>query len=248
MTRINGTQSSFIDQKIDDKVENIRIGRVQQVFEHSSTDDQSNFEVDVKILGEDVQHRAIPHQQESNDEISVPTVGDKVIVEYRQGAKTQPIARNAVYTNEDRPPLGKAGMSRKRITSDDSPAGPGDLFVESYTDYDVNPAQTNPDNAQSINEAWVRIAKKADDSDADDLPVSIEIRESPKDDSAEVKMSINSVDGHESNPTWGIKFDLKTGEFKILDAGGYGIVSDGYGNFTWHHESINESNGTSDSL
>lgn len=248
MTGLDRSQSSWTDQKIDRKIQNPRIGKVQEVFEHTQDDDKSNFEVDVKILGEDVQHRAIPYQHESNNEIVVPTVGDKVIVEYRQGAQPQPIARNVVYTNRDRPPIGRAGMWRKRIASGDSPAGEGDLYIESYTDFDVDPAQTNPKPSDGVEKSWVRIAKKTADGDTDDLPVAIELLDSPKDDEAHVTIELNSIDGQESGPSWGLKLDLKTGEFKLLDSEGYGIVSDGQGNFTWHHETIDESQGTTDSL
>ena len=36
----------------------------------------------------------------------------------------------------------------------------------------------------------------------------------------------------------GIKLDGESGGFKLLDEGGYGIVSDGSGNFKWHHSDV----------
>ena len=251
MTGINQSDSSFIDDKIDNKVQNPRIGRVQEVFEHLQEDDQSNFEVDVQIIGEDVQHRSIPYQHESNNEIVVPTVGDKVMVEYREGRTLQPIARNIVYTNKDRPPVGRAGLWRKRIDSDDSPAGPGSLYVESYTDYDVNPAVTDPQESGTVEESWVRIAKKAEDDEeieSDTLPFEIEVLDAPSSDEAHIKLEVNKFDGMDTSASWGLKLDVKTGQFKLLDSEGYGIVSDGSGNFTWHHEDIDFSEGTTDSL
>ena len=247
MTTIDNNQSSFIDQKVDQKIENVRIGKVQQVFEHGNADDASNFEIDVTIIGEDIQHRAIPYEHLSADEIHVPKVGDKVMIEYRQGSKTQPIARNIVYTNLDRPPVGKAGMWRKRVPSGDSPAGTGDLYIESYTDYGVDQATTDPRGEDPV-ESFVRIAKKTDESAESDMNASIEIRDKPEQDSAEVLVELNRVDGVWSSNTWGLKFDLKTGEMKLLDGKGYGIVSDGQGQFTWHHENVNFSEGTTDSL
>lgn len=251
MTGINPSDSSFVDGRIDNKVQLPRIGRIQEVFEHTEADDKTNFEVDVQIIGEDVQHRTIPYQHESNNEIVVPTVGDKVIVEYRDGQVLQPIARNIVYTNKDRPPLGRAGMWRKRIDSGDSPAGPGSLYIESFTEYDVDPAQTDPQDHGSVEESWVRIGKKVQDDageDGEDLPFEIEVLDAPASDEAHIKLELNKVDGMDSSVSWGLKLDVKTGQFKLIDSEGYGIVSDGSGNFTWHHEDIDFSQGSTDSL
>lgn len=248
MTGIDSDQSSFIEDKIDKATQNPLIGKVRQVFEHVDDGDDSNFEVDVEIIGENIQHRAIPYQHEANNEISVPTVGDKVIVEYREGRKLQPIARNIVYTNKDRPPIGRAGMWRKRVDSDDSPAGPGSLYIESYTDYDINPAETNPQENGTVEESYVKIAKKETDDQSGSLPFEIEVLDSPSSDDAHIKLELNKVDGQDSDNSWGLKLDLKTGEFKLLDGSGYGLVSDGSGNFTWHHETIDFSEGTTNSL
>lgn len=247
MSNLDQSEASYIKRSAQNAVENARIGRVAQVFEHVENDDYSNFEVDVVILGDDIQHRSIPYQQPANGEIIVPSVGDKVVVEYREGESALPIARNVIYTNEDRPPVGKAGMWRKRIESGDSPAGSGDLYLESYTDYDIDQSITDPDDG-IVEESWVRIAKKANDNDTSDLPVDIELYDSPSTDEAHVTIELNKVNGADSTPSWGIKFNLKTGEMKLLDSQGYGIVSDGAGNFTWHYESLNESVGTTDSL
>jgi len=35
-----------------------------------------------------------------------------------------------------------------------------------------------------------------------------------------------------------MKFDIKTGEIKIVDPEGYGITSDGFGNFEWEYKTI----------
>lgn len=47
----------------------------------------------------------------------------------------------------------------------------------------------------------------------------------------------------------GMTFNFDTGEFTILDGDGYGIESEsGTGSFTWHHESIDFSEGTTTTL
>lgn len=42
----------------------------------------------------------------------------------------------------------------------------------------------------------------------------------------------------------GFLFDPNDGSFKLLDEGGYGIVSDGQGNFTWYAKDVNTTNNT----
>lgn len=251
MGRFDRRNSAHESRKIQKSLQNPKFGRVVEVFEHQHDNDYSNFEVDVKVLGEEKQHRAIPYLAAANNEIRVPTVGDIVVIEFRDGEKKVPMARDAVYTNSTRPPKGNAGMWRKRIPSGTSPAGDGDLYIESYTLYDDSPAVNNPDDL-TAERSYVRLAKKSGDDDdpddGDDLPMSIELVDNPADDSADVFIRLNKEDGSDSAETWGLRFDLKTGEFKLLDASGYGIVSDGAGNFTWHHETIDESTGTTTSL
>lgn len=42
----------------------------------------------------------------------------------------------------------------------------------------------------------------------------------------------------------GMQFDPSNGSFKMLDEGGYGIESDGSGNFTWYAKDVNTTNST----
>lgn len=57
-----------------------------------------------------------------------------------------------------------------------------------------------------------------------------------------VSMTRQPTDGED--PDMGVELNLTNGEFKIGDGDGYGIESDGSGNFTWHHENVNFSKGT----
>lgn len=73
-----------------------------------------------------------------------------------------------------------------------------------------------------------RIAKKsADDADPS---ATLEIDDSGADTLVKVK--------GEGAPM-GLELNLSTGEFKLGDGAGYGIVSDGSGNFTWYEQSLN---------
>lgn len=248
MSRFDRTESGFVSSIVERTTQNPRIGKVTRVYEHTDDADSSNFEIDVTILGEeDIQHRSIPYQSNSDNQITVPTVGQKVMIEYRAGEKKQPIARGAVFTNRDRPPLGKAGINRTRVPSGTTPAGDGDLYIESYTEYDGDPATTDP-NDLTAQKAFVKIAKKELDDDETTLPASIEFIDDPQSDESTIAVRLNMDNGSASSATWGVEFDMKTGSFKLLDANGYGIVSNGNGDFTWHYDTISYSENTTTSL
>jgi hypothetical protein len=254
MSRDSATQAAQISKQIEEVTERPQIGRVVEVYEHVLPDDDSNFEVDVRLLrNQSKQFRAIPWQTPQTDEVKVPRVGDKVVVEYHGKSKKTPKARAAVHTNEDRAPKGIAGVWRKKMEGGPSPAGDGDLYIESNTEYETSAASPEfvKDDA-TVDNSYVRIAKKDDDRDTtnfiDDIPMLIEMVDDPANDAAHVRVELNRLDGSESPKKWGLLFDLKSGEFKILDSNGYGIVSDGSGNFDWFYESLDYKQGQTTSL
>jgi hypothetical protein len=278
MTQFDAEPSARPARQIDEVTERPKYGRVVQVFENAAPPDDdtylSNFEVDVDILDSPEKfERAIPLLCPQSDEVKVPKVGDKVIVEYRGKSKKSAIARQAVHTNEDRPPRGRAGMWRKRVESGESPAGSGDLYVESYTGYDIDPA-TNEFDADKASPqlSFLRLSKKEQDTDnpidGNTLPMMIELFDHPAGDDAYISLQGNAVDGDDSKSMevdmnlkdgtirvaatdsnqFGLELDVTNGTFKILDESGYGIESDGDGNFTWHYETVDYNKGSTTSL
>ena len=248
MVNLERNEVDFIKNTVRNMIQNPRVGHVVQVYEHLEEDDGSNFEVDVNFPGEsNLEHRVAPVEGPHTDSIAVPKVGDKVVVEYLHGDKKNPIVRNVVGTNQDRPPEGSSGMWRKKIESGLSPAGDGDLYLTTHTTYDENPA-LNDYRELDAEESRVRIAKKEKATDTNDLPLSFELVDSPQNDEAYVKFEANKANGSDSTVPYGFILDLSDGSFKLIDKEGYGIESDGSGNFTWHHETIDKSQGTTTSL
>lgn len=249
MVNFERTQRDFIRKQVKELVQNPRIGRVVEVYEHTGLDDDTNFEVDVNFPNEDTQHRQIPYQGVDGDSIAIPQVGDKVMVEYMRGEKNPPVARNFLYTNVDRPPVGKAGMWRQRFQTGTTPAGDGNLYITGYTEYDGD-ASTVDKTELTPQSTWIQIAKHDDELEtpATNAPMKIEVYDSEVDDESYISVEMNVKNGSDSTETWGLKLDAKSGELKLVDPEGYGIESDGAGNFTWHHESIDFSEGTTTSL
>lgn len=251
MSKFDRNNTTLIQKEIRNNVQHPKIGRVDEVFEHGKADDDSNFEANVIVppvenpTDDDIEQEC-PILNPGNDAIDIPKVGDKVLLIYTEEKQQKPFVTDTVWTNKDRPPIGKTGMYRRKFEIDESikpsPSGPGDIFVNGYTKYDKDPYNTK--KSELIPERTVyQISKHTKDSnfiptEQEEIPAKIEMYDAPKDDESHVTISLNYVDNEESDATWGIKFDLKTGEFKLVDPNGFGIISDGEGNFTWHHKSI----------
>ena len=235
------SQQDLIKQKAKELIKDSKIGKVSRVYEHGFKDDDSNFEADVTIDGGTVEERVAPIDAPWTGSIAIPKVDDKVIVSYLAGEAKKPVISGASYTNKDRPPVGKAGMIRDEYESDTSPAGDGNLYFTGYTSYDTDVANESKYGA-TPEEVFLQWAKRkndfADPSEEDPLPAKVEFYDAPAEDEAHITIELNKLDGSDSEATWGMKFDMKTGEVKLVDPNGYGIVSDGEGNFKWHYKSI----------
>lgn len=251
MVNIERNERDFIKQTVRNMMQNSRVGHVVQVYEHVDDDDNSNFEADVNFPGEkNLEHRVAPILGPHNDSIAIPKVGDKVVVEYLHGDKKNPVVRDIVNTNEDRATKGEAGMWRQKIQSGETPSGPGDLYLTTHTRYDENPALKDYRDLE-VEEAFVRVAKKGDSMWGDYLPLELEMYDSPLNEESWLKVEANRyippADGEdevtESPVPYGIKLDLDGGSFRIVDAAGYGISSDGEGNMTMRYETKEEITG-----
>ena len=241
MSRFERTQSNFIKGRIEQEINQLRPGKVLRVYEHKVSTDNSNFEVDVRTDGGTRIERAAAISQVSTDDISVPQVGDTVVIGFFAGENDNAFVLGTVNTSLDRPPIGVAGMNKSVVESGESPAGPGDLEVTKYTNYDKNVAFEDK-NTATPEEAYVQITKgeqqKLLPDEGRDTPAKVEVYDSPANDEAHISIELNKVGGEDTDGTWGIKFDLKTGTFELADSSGFGIESDGSGNFTFHHKTI----------
>lgn len=137
MGRFDNTESAYLERKIDSQVSGIQFGEVVEVYEHTQADDNSNFEVDVILRDEAQERREVPIMTARRGEISVPEVGDTVLVGFLDGVSEAPVVLGNIYTDQTRPPLGRAGMYR--LTR-------GSLYVEAHEEGD-----------------WARISKKPSD-------------------------------------------------------------------------------------
>jgi len=235
---------SSVAKKILEDEKRTDIGTVTRVVEHKQEDDVSNFEVFVSVGGGDRVERFAPIVSSTRDTIEVPSVGDTVLLEFLSEQSSRPVIVGIVNTSLKRALLGKAGMKKSRTRSSNSAAGGGDLYATEFTGYkndEPGPELEDPISL-SPEEAYIQVAKKEEDTadprDDENLPFKVEVYDGPKDNEAHISVEINKVAGGDSDVTWGMKFDIKTGEIKIVDPEGYGITSDGFGNFEWEYKTI----------
>jgi hypothetical protein len=250
MSRFDRNRLSQINTEINKKVTLPRIGDVKRVYEHTGKDDQSNFEADVTILGGTEKEQGCPIEIAGSNAIDIPKKGDKVILNYRKNGKT-PYISAVAYSNEDRPPLGRAGMFRRKFVGTPeapgpgSPAGPGNLYLTGHTNHGTkkgnNPA-TDDKNGLNVKQSLIRISKRqesiAEPTAESDIPAKFELYDDPKNGDSHISVEINKDDYDGSDATWGMKFNIKDGTFTIVDPEGFGIEAKGDGEFTWHHKSI----------
>ena len=235
---------SAVAKKVLDDRKDTDIGTVTRVVEHTTDEDASNFEVFVSIEGGNRIERFAAVSSSKRDSIEVPSVGDTVLVEYLGDQSRKPVIVAILSTSLRRALLGKAGMNKSRVRSSNSAAGGGDLYVTTFTGYDREDSGPELNDPLSLapEAAYVQVSKKEEDSsdprDEESLPFKVEVYDGPKDDEAHISVEINKVAGGDSDTTWGMKFDIKTGEIKIVDPEGYGITSDGFGNFEWEYKTI----------
>lgn len=150
MTEFDRTERKYIEQIIDRAVSMPQIGVVEEVTEHTSTSDLSNFEATVKLRDEQQSRRDVPIATSSSGILHVPEVGDMVIVSFldENGNSEFPVITGTVYTDQDRAPLGEAGIFR--VTK-------GNLYLELEADGSTG-----------------RISKKSADDAAPDAKVEID--------------------------------------------------------------------------
>lgn len=294
MPRFDRNDVSLMQKEIRKNVQHPKIGKVDEIFEHGNKDDDSNFEANVIVDGELEQE--CPILNPGNDAIDIPMVGDKVLLIYTDEKNKKPFVTDTVWTNKDRPPVGKTGMYRRKFainkSKNPSPSGAGDIFVNGYTKYDKKPFNKNKGEL-TPERAVYQIAKHKKDSnfiptEQEEVPAKIEMYDAPKDDASHIHIDANKIDsqafgdklgldiflnlktgklhirGENDNAPgeyefvldvknktakiigdsaaqnkMGASFNFGTNEFSIADGNKFGITSDGSGNFTWEHKSIN---------
>jgi phage gp45-like len=87
----------------------LELGVVTSIFPHSGDSDKDNYECNIKLKNRNVELRKVPVATQQLGLVSIPNVGDLVLVAFVGGDINSPIIIARLYTDEDRPPTNKAG-------------------------------------------------------------------------------------------------------------------------------------------
>jgi hypothetical protein len=208
MKRHSLTERARSLQIIEDEFAFPRVGSVSKVYEHTEHDDLSNHEVDVEW----------PPGQPVRTFRRVPVCQPAFSAAYVPNPDD--IVVLTFREGDDELPM-VTNYVHASADSDRAPLGfsglkrlaAGSLYTE-------------------MSEDWARLAKKRDDDTKPTARVEID------DTSAAPVIEVTRHPAGSDTPDMGLELDLDTGEFKLGDGDGYGIVSDGSGNFTWYAKDV----------
>jgi hypothetical protein len=202
---------------------NSGLGTIQEVFQHDNVRDAgeeiSNHEATVTMRGRSRQYNRIPIHTDHNGSIYVPEIGDVVEVSFIKGKQAFPFISSVVYTDDTRAPLARPGHFRRQFGEPGD--GQDDLFFE------AEPADHSKGRAETL-----RLALKQ--AGLDDPKARIEVDKSGSD----TILRITRGEAEQGNTDMGLELNLGTGELALADGSGFGIESDGSGNFKWYANSV----------
>jgi len=85
------------------------LGVVTAVYAHTATDDDNNYEVDLRLKHEDLELRKVPLAVPHVAVAAPARVGDLVLVQFVDGDLNQPLVAGRFYHADERPPLHREG-------------------------------------------------------------------------------------------------------------------------------------------
>lgn len=117
MPTFNNIEDDYITRRIEDEVQKPRLAKVLDVTERTrevadSDKKVSNIECTVKTRTGEQQLNDVPIMNSSSDMVSVPQIGDTVVVIQFAGRGQRNVIIGTVHTNARRAPLSKEGDIR----------------------------------------------------------------------------------------------------------------------------------------
>lgn len=112
MESIVGVMKRVAEQEAQ-RIQTTELGIVSAVFPHSAEDDKENYHCSVKLKqhkladGKPLELRNVPVLTPYLGWVSIPNVGDLVLINFIGGDINAPVITGRLYNDEDRPPLNK---------------------------------------------------------------------------------------------------------------------------------------------
>ncbi|MDW4498767.1 phage baseplate assembly protein V [Sulfitobacter sp. D35] len=104
---------------------------VQELHPHESASDSDNYACTVRLRDSETVLERVPVMTPRKGLVSIPDVGDLVLVQFLGGSANAPVILGSLYNAEDRPPENAEGEARLRLPADGGDGEGVDLHVSS---------------------------------------------------------------------------------------------------------------------
>lgn len=121
---------------VQQEIKQLRLGElavVQEQHPHESDSDKDNYSCTVVLRDSSIVMKQVPVATNRLGQVSIPDVGDLVLVQFLQGDMNAPIIVGSLYNDEDRPPVNSEGQAILQLPKAGS-AGDGVNIVASSVD------------------------------------------------------------------------------------------------------------------
>lgn len=103
------------------RVRTAELGIVQEQHPHAGESDKDNYSCSVLLRDSKILLRSVPVATDRIGQVSIPAVGEMVLVQFVGGSIQAPVITGRLYNDEDRPPVNQDGKSVLHV-----PLGAGD--------------------------------------------------------------------------------------------------------------------------
>jgi uncharacterized protein involved in type VI secretion and phage assembly len=120
------------------RVHTAELAAVQEQHSHAEASDQDNYSCTVKLRNSGLVLKAVPVATPRIGQVSIPAVGDLVLVQFVGGDINAPIIVGSLYNDADRPPANANGQSILHLPFDGGDSDAVHIEVNSDGKREIN--------------------------------------------------------------------------------------------------------------
>lgn len=120
------------------RVHTAELAIVQEQHPHAGESDQDNYSCTVKLRNSALVLKQVPVATPRIGQVSMPSVGDLVLVQFVGGDINAPIIVGSLYNDEDRPPVNANGQSILHLPVDGSDSDAVHIEINSDGKREIN--------------------------------------------------------------------------------------------------------------
>jgi uncharacterized protein involved in type VI secretion and phage assembly len=110
---LSATLLETIQRIVQDELARVRtaeLGIVQEQHPHASDSDKDNYSCSVLLRDSKILLRSVPVATDRIGQVSIPAVGEMVLVQFVGGSIHAPVITGRLYNDEERPPANQDGQ------------------------------------------------------------------------------------------------------------------------------------------